>query len=79
MKYSVIGGQYRFINYGSFPTIRDAKICAMDHEEYWDNWEGWHTPAVYLTSTLTDGYPTERSECVAQRVGKRWVNPSKML
>ena len=46
-KYYVIGGQYEQICYGGSDTLRGAKIIATRNKEYWDNWQGWHTPAIY--------------------------------
>lgn len=46
-KYYVIGGQYRHHIYGSFDSLHAAKVCATKHEEYWDNWQGWHKPKIY--------------------------------
>ena len=45
--YYIIGGQYRFCCYGSAETIRGAKLIAAKHDEYWDNWQGWHRPRIY--------------------------------
>ncbi len=45
--YYVIGGQYEAYNYGSANTLIGAKRIASSNEEYWDNWGGWHKPAVY--------------------------------
>lgn len=47
-KYQVIGGQYEPHWYGESDSLRGAKIIAGKHKEYWDNWQGWHTPSVYL-------------------------------
>ena len=47
IKYYVIGGQYRLYNYGGTPTLLGAKRLATKNEEYWDNWQGWHKPAIY--------------------------------
>jgi hypothetical protein len=46
-KYQVIGGQYYQFNYGESDTLRGAKQIAAKHDEYWDNWQGWHRPSVY--------------------------------
>jgi len=45
--YYVIGGQYEFCCYGGTPTLIGAKRLANKNEEYWDNWQGWHTPGIY--------------------------------
>ena len=47
IKYYVIGGQYEKICYGGTPTLLGAKRMATKHEEYWDNWQGWHKPMIY--------------------------------
>ena len=46
-KYQVIGGQYEQHYYGESDTIRGAKCIATRNREYWDNWQGWHTPRIY--------------------------------
>ena len=45
--YYVIGGQYESICYGGTPTLIGAKRLANKNVEYWDNWQGWHTPKIY--------------------------------
>lgn len=45
--YYVIGGQYEAVCYGGAPTLLGAKRLAGKSQEYWDNWQGWHTPAIY--------------------------------
>lgn len=47
INYYVIGGQYESICYGGTPTLIGAKRMATKNEEYWDNWKGWHKPAIY--------------------------------
>lgn len=46
-KYQVIGGQYVQHRYGESDSLRGAKIIAGKNKEYWDNWQGWHTPYIY--------------------------------
>lgn len=46
-KYQVIGGQYEQSWKGESDTLLGAKRIASRNEEYWDNWQGWHTPAIY--------------------------------
>ena len=46
-KFQVIGGQYEQHHYGESDTIRGARIIAGRNKEYWDNWQGWHIPAIY--------------------------------
>lgn len=45
--YYVIGGQYEFFCYGASDSLRGAKQIAARNREYWDNWQGWHTPRIY--------------------------------
>ena len=45
--YYVIGGQYESRCYGGAPTLIGAKRLANKNKEYWDNWQGWHTPCIY--------------------------------
>lgn len=47
-KYQIIGGQYEQKWYGESDSLRGAKIIAGKHKEYWDNWQGWHVPGIYL-------------------------------
>jgi len=47
INYYVIGGQYEYFCYGGTPTIIGAKRLANKNREYWDNWQGWHTPSIY--------------------------------
>ena len=47
INYYVIGGQYESICYGGSVTLRGAKMIATKNIEYWDNWQGWHKPAIY--------------------------------
>ena len=47
INYYVIGGQYEGYNHGGTHTLIGAKRLARKHQEYWDNWQGWHTPAIY--------------------------------
>lgn len=46
-RFYVIGGQYESICYGGAPTLIGAKRLASKNREYWDNWQGWHKPAIY--------------------------------
>lgn len=46
-QYQVIGGQYESYWYGESDSLHGAKIIAGKHKEYWDNWQGWHTPRIY--------------------------------
>lgn len=54
--YYVIGGQYYYHCYGGTPTLLGAKRLANKKQEYWDNWQGWHTPAIYRAEdTIVNG------------------------
>lgn len=46
-KYQVIGGQYEKSWKGESDSLRGAKIISKKNIEYWDNWQGWHTPNIY--------------------------------
>ena len=46
-KYQIIGGQYESHWYGESDSLRGAKCIATRSKEYWDNWQGWHTPNIY--------------------------------
>lgn len=47
INYYVIGGQYESLCYGGAPSLMGAKRLANKNSEYWDNWQGWHTPMIY--------------------------------
>lgn len=47
INYYVIGGQYVRYCYGGCKTLLGAKRLAAKHDEYWDNWQGWHRPKIY--------------------------------
>lgn len=53
-KYQVIGGQYESYWYGESDSLRGAKIIAGRNKEYWDNWQGWHTPRIYLAEDVEE-------------------------
>lgn len=53
-KYQVIGGQYESHWYGESDTLRGAKMIATKHMEYWDNWQGWHKPSIFLAEDTED-------------------------
>jgi hypothetical protein len=53
-KYQVIGGQYEQHYYGESDSIHGAKIIAGKNKEYWDNWQGWHTPNIYHAADCMD-------------------------
>lgn len=46
-RYYVVGGQYQSFCYGGTPTLLGAKRLASRNVEYWDNWQGWHVPAIF--------------------------------
>lgn len=83
--YYVIGGQYARYNYGLKATLRDAKILATKKEEYWDNWQGWHRPQIYLAADceLRENFygeqmlPAELAQPVAvwSYDEKKWIDP----
>lgn len=78
--YYVIGGQYQAYCYGFRPTLLGAKRLAGKSEEYWDNWQGWHTPLIYkaadvvpVTNFYGDGYaPAPGASPVAMRIDGHW-------
>lgn len=45
--YYVIGGQYSYTFYGGTTNYSDAVRLSNRSMEYWDNWQGWHVPAIY--------------------------------
>ena len=51
-KYQVIGGQYESYWYGESDSLHGARCIAARHEEYWDNWQGWHKPAIYAAEDV---------------------------
>lgn len=51
-KYAVIGGQYQSYFYGFADSLHAAKILASKSAEYWDNWQGWHIPAIYAADDV---------------------------
>lgn len=86
-RYQVIGGQYEKKWYGESDTLIGAKRIATKHEEYWDNYQGWHTPLVYAAKdckvitckgwiTETDGSTTIIPKCGAipysAKVNGKW-------
>lgn len=53
-KYQVIGGQYEPYWVGESDTLRGARIIAGKNKEYWDNWQGWQTPGIYLAEDVAE-------------------------
>lgn len=78
VNYYVIGGQYRYINYGGCKTLIGAKRIASRNKEYWDNWQGWHTPAVYDSADVDaeTGLPADGSIPAAVFADGKWSSPS---
>lgn len=78
INYYVIGGQYNCVNYGGCETLLGAKRKATQNAEYWDNWQGWHTPAIYDASDIDPetGAPVEGSIPVAVFSDGKWGTPS---
>lgn len=52
--YVVIGGQYERYSYGFTRTLLGAKRLATANMEYWDNWQGWHYPAIYKAEDVEE-------------------------
>ena len=88
-KYQVIGGQYEKYRYGESDTLKGAKVMASRNKEYWDNWQGWHTPAIYRAEdcreveakgmiTFADGMsliiPAEGAEPCSVNINGKWVD-----
>lgn len=77
INYYVIGGQYNIVNYGGCETLLGAKRKATRNAEYWDNWQGWHTPAIYDAADINEaGNPVEGSIPVAVFSNGKWGTPS---
>lgn len=77
-KYQVIGGQYESKWYGESGTLRGAKCIATRHEEYWDNWQGWHKPTIYAAEDVVEIISQGRiTSCDGQiiRVPKEFAEP----
>lgn len=84
-KYVVIGGQYEAYYYGSCDTLLGAKRLASKSVEFWDNWQGWHYPKIYLSSDVGpvtnfygEGYAPEALAvpvCVRRWGKKTWSKP----
>ena len=71
-KYSVIGGQYNRVKYGESDSLLSAKRLATKNCEYWDNWQGWHTPTVYLTEDVLLYGIAADPVCTYNNYTKRW-------
>ncbi len=53
-KYQVIGGQYEQNWIGESDSIHGAKTIAGKNKEFFDNWQGWHTPKIYKAEDCQD-------------------------
>ncbi len=77
-KYQVIGGQYEPYWYGESDSLHGAKIIAGKNKEYWDNWQGWHTPKIYKAEDCEEieakGYIT-LIDGVTIRIPKEFAEP----
>lgn len=75
INYFVIGGQYKFYNYGGSETLLGAKRLATKNMEYHDNWVGWVKPSIYRAEDCRNGYPEYGSVPVAEwdDDSKRWI------
>jgi len=72
-RFYVIGGQYEWCRHGSAPTLLGAKRLAGKSKERWDNWQGWHIPAIYAAE---DTQEAETFCCPAgTRVPKAYAVP----
>lgn len=74
-KYQVIGGQYVYDWKGESDTIRGAQIIARKNEEYWDNWKGWHVPAIYLKEDVEE--ITLKNDQIVYRAGTKLRVPKE--
>lgn len=81
-KYFVIGGQYAAFNYGGAATLLGAKRLATKNKEYWDNFQGWHTPRIFRSEdcALSNNFygeqilPVPGVYPVAYHDGKKWID-----
>ena len=88
--YYVVGGQYAPYLYGGTTTLQGAKQLATKNAEYWDNWQGWHVPAIYAAADMeqhectgqsheygmmgTVMFPKADARPVAVKIGNKWHN-----
>ena len=90
MKYYIIGGQYESHCYGYSETLRGAKAMASRTKEYWDNFQGWHTPRIYtedavkeieskgrITSMDGETIIVPVGDCAWYHDGKEWIDNTK--
>lgn len=82
-KYVVIGGQYAYKYYGSYPTLLGAKRAARQHLEYWDNWQGWHVPDIYLITDTAEAdngrYPMLDGYCRRLPITSGYLRGGKII
>lgn len=90
-KFIVIGGQYNTVCYGGANTLRGAQIIASKNKEYWDNWQGWHYPLIYIKDSIEEAskniwHPDgvvikEYAEAIASRGidDKQWTIKDKIF
>ena len=84
-KFQVIGGQYESVWYGESDSVRGAKIIATKHEEYWDNWQGWNKPGIYLADDVVEieskgRITTSDGEKIrVPRAGMRPLDPDELI
>lgn len=79
--FCIIGGQYAARDYGFAPTLTGAKRIASKNVEYWDNWQGWHTPKIYRAEDVRqvenffgNVYAPKMGACpVAEKINGKWV------
>ncbi len=77
-KYQVIGGQYESHWYGESDSLHGAKVIAGKNKEYWDNWQGWHTPKIYAAEDVEEIESQGRittTDGVTIRVPSAWATP----
>lgn len=78
INYYVIGGQYESVCYGGTPALIGAKRLANKNIEYWDNWQGCHTPRIYAaddTELIASNGSVTHYEGELIRVPKMGVEP----
>ncbi len=79
-KFQIIGGQYTQVYYGESDSLLTAKRIATKNIEYWDNWQGWHKPRIYVAEAVDDktGYikPGYYPILVWSEHQKKWIDPN---
>jgi len=77
----VIGGQYNVVNYGIFTLnytterglIRRLNQLKRQHAEYWDNWQGWTYPEIYIRNNKK--VPADINYSTAYQIAKNCYEP----